>query len=76
MRLAPALWFKNLFVPMYGQHDLQGRFTSFLIRFANGIIRSFLMFLWIWIVAILPIVWIIFPFAVTFLFINSLGFGL
>lgn len=26
------LWFKALFVPMYGQHDLQGRLVSFIMR--------------------------------------------
>ncbi len=60
-RLAPGLWLKNIFVPMFGQTDLQGRFTSVLMRFFNVVIRSFLLFLWILFVLFLFIAWIVFP---------------
>lgn len=38
--LAPGLWLKNIFVPMFGQHDFQGRLTSFIVRSMNVVIRS------------------------------------
>ena len=34
------LWLKNLFVPMFGQHDWQGRLVSFLIRLVQLIARG------------------------------------
>jgi hypothetical protein len=61
--MAPGLWLRNIFVPMFGQHDLQGRFTSFLVRLFNVIIRGiglvfaafallFLFFFWM----VLPLI--------------------
>ncbi len=45
-KLAPMLWLKNLFVPMYGQYDWQGRIVSVFIRFANVCIRSLVVIVW------------------------------
>ena len=45
-KLAPMLWLKNLFVPMYGQYDWQGRIVSVFIRFANVCIRSMVVIVW------------------------------
>lgn len=73
-RLAPFLWFKNLFVPMYGQIDFQGRLASVFIRFSNGIVRSVLLLFFMWFVAFLVIFWIVFPFFTIYFFLNSLGF--
>ncbi|MBP9760890.1 MAG: hypothetical protein KBD15_01455 [Candidatus Magasanikbacteria bacterium] len=41
LRLAPMLWLKNIFVPMFGQTDWQGRMVSFFMRLVNVIGRSF-----------------------------------
>ncbi|OGL88755.1 hypothetical protein A3H75_00395 [Candidatus Uhrbacteria bacterium RIFCSPLOWO2_02_FULL_51_9] len=38
--LGVLLWLKNLFVPMFGQHDWQGRLVSFLIRLVQLIARG------------------------------------
>lgn len=37
---APALWLKNVFVPMFGQTDWEGRVVSFFVRLGNVMIRS------------------------------------
>jgi hypothetical protein len=34
------IWIKNFFVPMYGQHDLTGRFVSVFMRFVVLVGRS------------------------------------
>lgn len=59
--LAIAVWLKNLFTPMYGQYDWQGRLISFFVRLAQIIFRSLIMLIWITISVIVLIVWIIFP---------------
>lgn len=46
-RFAPGLWLKNLFTPMYGQRDWEGRLVSIFIRFVNIVFRSLiLVFFW------------------------------
>ena len=45
--LAPGLWLANLFVPMFGQYDLQGRIVSFFMRLVQIIARSIGLVLWL-----------------------------
>lgn len=35
-----TIWVKNLFVPMFGQRDIQGRLISFFIRLVQIVIRG------------------------------------
>ena len=44
--LGVGIWAKNIFTPMFGQYDLQGRIVSFFMRFFQIIFRSiaFLVF--------------------------------
>lgn len=70
-RLAPMLWLKNIFVPMYGQYDWQGRIISFLMRFAQIIFRSFVLALWLLFCFLLFIVWLILPVLVVSGILNS-----
>ena len=37
------VWFKNIFVPMYGQYDMAGRLVSFFIRLVQIIYRGIAM---------------------------------
>ncbi len=37
------VWFRNIFVPMYGQHDFAGRLISFLVRLVQIIYRGLAM---------------------------------
>jgi len=54
---APGLWLKNIFVPMFGQYDIQGRIISFLMRLAQVVGRTFALFIWFLISFILFLCW-------------------
>lgn len=70
-QFAPGLWAKNLFVPMFGQSDWQGRITSFVMRLVNIIFRSFLLAVWSVLVAGLFILWLLIPLLAMFFIILS-----
>ena len=59
--LAPGLWMANIFVPMYGQYDWQGRIISFFMRLAQIAIRLFALTLWIIFCLVLFCSWILWP---------------
>ncbi len=40
------VWFKNLFVPMYGMRDWQSRVISFGVRAMQIVVRSFALLIW------------------------------
>ncbi|KKR13689.1 MAG: hypothetical protein UT42_C0040G0010 [Candidatus Falkowbacteria bacterium GW2011_GWA2_39_24] len=59
--LAILIWLKNLFVPMFSQHDFAGRVISFFMRLVQIIFRSFL-FLFLALLSLVPLVlWLIAP---------------
>ena len=55
------VWAKNIFVPMYGQHDLGGRVISFFVRLVQIIVRSFIMLIWLAVLLAVVIIWLVFP---------------
>src|SRR3989338_7890262 len=55
--LAPGLWLKNIFVPMFGQSDWQGRLVSFFMRFVNVIGRSIALMFWFVATIVLFLLW-------------------
>lgn len=55
------VWLKNIFVPMYGQHDFAGRIISFFIRLIQIIFRGLILCFWIAIGLALMVVWIALP---------------
>jgi hypothetical protein len=59
--LAPFLWLRNLFVPMYGQTDWQGRIVSVFIRLVNVMVRATLLALWSVVIAMLFVLWLAAP---------------
>lgn len=59
--LAPGLWLKNLFVPMYGQYDWQGRIISVVMRFVQFCVRSIALVFWFLVCAILLVIWFLLP---------------
>lgn len=67
--MAPGLWVKNLFVPMYGQYDWQGRLMSFVMRLVNIIGRSIGTYIWMNVCMALLLVWVLLPMAVVGLFL-------
>ncbi len=44
--LSIGIWVKNLFVPMYGTHDIAGRLISIFMRLVQIIGRTFLLGIW------------------------------
>lgn len=73
MIMAPGLWLKNMFVPMFGQTDLQGRLMSIFMRFVNFVGRSIGLLIWSIVVLFIFILWLVFPLFVVYMMINSLG---
>lgn len=71
-QLAPGLWLKNIFVPMFGQSDLQGRLMSFFMRLMNVIFRTIGLIFWSFGVGILFMIWIMLPIGVGYSFFASL----
>lgn len=45
--LALGLWIANLFRPMYGQSDWQGKLISFIFRMLVLVWRTLLFFVWL-----------------------------
>lgn len=58
-----TIWLKNLFVPMYGQHDFAGRLISFVIRLVQIIYRGTAMLF----VLVLGLIFIAFYISLPFL---------
>lgn len=55
------IWLKNIFTPMFGQYDLEGRLISFFVRLIQIIVRFFLLLFWTAVLLILLVAWIILP---------------
>ena len=59
--LAPALWLGNLFVPMFGQFDWQGRIVSFFMRLVQIFARSVALAVWLGLCLVLFFCWLSLP---------------
>lgn len=59
--LAFFVWVKNIFTPMYGQEDWQGRLISFAVRLIQIIFRGAVMIFWLVFALTGLILWIVFP---------------
>ena len=70
--LAPGLWLKYIFVPMFGQYDWQGRLVSFFVRLLNLIFRTLGLFIWSLVVILLLLGWLILPFGIILALARSL----
>lgn len=71
--LAPGMWLKNLFVPMFGQHDFQGRMVSVIMRFLNFVFRGIGLLVWVGVVLTLVMLWVLAPLAVAYFLIITLA---
>lgn len=71
MYLAPGLWLRNIFVPMFGQRDWQGRITSFLVRAANVVVRGVMLLIWTLIVLAIWLAWLFVPAFVVYMSLKS-----
>ena len=60
-RLAPGLWLKNIFVPMFGQWDWEGRIISFFMRLIQVIGRGIALLFWLGFVGLIFCFWLVLP---------------
>jgi len=63
---APGLWLRNLFIPMYGQYDFEGRIISFFMRLAQFFVRLLALFVWSAVCLVLFLVWLSLPVIIIF----------
>ena len=68
------IWLKNIFVPMYGQHDFASRVISFVMRLIQIIFRGLILLIWFLLALLSLIIWLAFPIllllALAFQFLN------
>ncbi|TSC84769.1 MAG: Uncharacterized protein G01um101413_153 [Parcubacteria group bacterium Gr01-1014_13] len=64
--LAPGLWLANLFVPMYGQFDFQGRIISFLMRSVQIFARTVALLVWLTLCLALFFCWLALPILIVY----------
>jgi len=71
--LGPVLWLTNLFTPMYGQYDWQGRIISFFMRLFNVFGRGLALLVWGVFCLALFLLWILMPIIIVGSIIYSLN---
>lgn len=67
-----GVWFKNLFVPMYGAYDLWGRVISFFVRLVQIAVRLFLSVVYTIVMLALVIVYLLLPVLIVWQLFNQL----
>lgn len=72
-RLAPGLWLANLFVPMYGQYDWEGRIISFIMRLVQIVFRSIFLGFWGLVCSLMFLIWLSIPLVVGYGIFHSLS---
>ena len=71
--LGLTLWVKNIFRPMFGQYDWQGRLISFFMRLFQIIIRFIILCFWIIFSVIIFFIWMILPLFIVSQILLNLG---
>jgi len=74
--LGLTIWIKNIFTPMFGQTDWQGRMVSFFMRFIQIIFRSIVFIGWLIFGLVFFILRIVFPIFVIYMILFNLGLSL
>lgn len=59
--LGLRIWIMNLFHPMYGVTDWQGKIISFFMRLIQIFFRSILLLIWIFFIFLLFSAWLVTP---------------
>ena len=70
--LGVGVWIANLFVPMFGQHDMAGVLISFFMRLVQIFARGLVMILWTLLVIILFIAYLVVPVLVAYELLRQL----
>lgn len=63
------IWVKNLFVPMFGQRDIMGRFISFLLRLFQIITKGIVLLVFIFLQIVLIVFWLVLPVFILYMII-------
>ncbi|MAF14189.1 MAG: hypothetical protein CMI53_04860 [Parcubacteria group bacterium] len=71
-RLGLLIWVKNLFTPMFGQQDFEGRVISFFARLIQIIFRSIILLLYVVLLLLFFSAWIALPVIISFQLIDNL----
>ena len=71
MTLAPGVWIENIFVPMFGQYDWQGRIMSFFMRVVNILYRSIAFLVVVVFSCSIFVCWVGFPVAMLYMLYYS-----
>ena len=71
--LGVTIWLKNIFKPMFGQYDWQGRIISFLMRVFQIIFRFILLLFWIIFSVVIFLFWIGLPLFIMFQVLFNFG---
>ncbi|KKW01855.1 MAG: hypothetical protein UY52_C0018G0012 [Parcubacteria group bacterium GW2011_GWC2_49_9] len=61
--LSLGIWLKNMFTPMFGQYDWQGRLISFMMRVVMLVYKFIAFGVWAIIVTLLFVFWLVVPVA-------------
>jgi len=67
------VWIKNIFTPMYGQTDWQGKLISFFMRLFQIIFRGIVMTFWLFFTFTQIAAWIALPFFISYEIIFQMG---
>lgn len=59
--LSLGIWLRNMFTPMFGQYDWQGRMISFMMRVFMLIFKLIVFFIWMILLFVLIVVWLAGP---------------
>ncbi|MFC1598925.1 hypothetical protein ACFL2U_02895 [Patescibacteria group bacterium] len=59
--LGLMIWVRNLFVPMFGQSDIQGRIISFFLRLFQIIFKGIALILFSLVVLVFVLAWLVLP---------------
>ncbi len=68
------VWLKNLFTPMFGQHDIAGKLISFFVRLIQIGVRSVIMSFWLVYAFCALLLWIFAPLYILYELARQLGF--
>lgn len=63
-QLGIRVWMRNLFVPMFGQYDMEGRLISFFARIVVIGYRSVVLFIWTLAIVAIILSWLLLPLVV------------
>ena len=61
INLGFLIWLKNIFVPMYGQHDFASRIISFVMRLVQIIVRGTALLFLVIILLFILFLWLVIP---------------